>query len=33
MVSKYFSYNHKVTANEIDNLHHVNNVVYLNLIQ
>ena len=33
MVSKYFSYNHKVTANEIDNLHHVNNVVYLNWVQ
>jgi acyl-CoA thioester hydrolase len=31
--SNYFSYTHKVTADEIDNLQHVNNVVYLNWVQ
>lgn len=33
MSLQYFSYNHKVTSFEIDNLQHVNNVVYLNWVQ
>lgn len=33
MSLQYFSYNHIVTSFEIDNLQHVNNVVYLNWVQ